>query len=76
MERPHIKSKMTNIGCDSKVIQFVTVLSNKLNEEDALFTICKNTPNYLFTLKSPLFDAKEELSNSLRYTTYAMDYSE
>ena len=38
--------------------------------------ICKNTPNYLFTLKSPLFDSEKELSNLLKCTTYAMAYSE
>ena len=67
---------MINIGCNSKVIQFVTVISYKLHEENALFVICKNPLNYLFTLKSPIFDSKVEKSHSLRCTTYAMDYSE
>ena len=67
---------MINIGCENKALQFVTVISYKLHEKDALFAICKNSPNYLFTLKSPNFDSKKEQSHSLRCTTYAMDYSE
>ena len=58
------------------MIQFVTVLSYKLHEKDAVFAMCKNSPNYLFTLKSPFLDSKRELNHSLRCTTYAMDYSE
>ena len=76
MKRPCIKSEMSNIGCDSRVIESVTVLSYKTNEEDTLFLICKNTPNHNFKLKSPLFDSKKELSNYLRCATYAIDYSQ
>lgn len=39
MECLYGKFKMTNIGCDSKVIQFVTSFPYKLNEEDVLY-IC------------------------------------
>ena len=76
MERPYIKSRMINIGCDSKVIQFVTVISYKINEEDTFFSIYKNTPNYTFILKSPLFNSNKEWSNSLGCKTYAINYSE
>ena len=66
MKCPHIKSKMINIRCDNKLIQFLTVLSRKLNDKDLLFAINKSTPNHLFTLKSSLFNSEKELNHSLR----------
>ena len=38
-EGAYIKYGMNSNGCDKKLIQFVTIISYKLNEKDVLFAI-------------------------------------
>ena len=75
MESLYLKSKIKYVECKSKVIQFVTIISYKLNKKDAIFAIFNDDTNYTFTLKPPLFDSGKESSSSLRRVTYEMDYS-
>ena len=67
-------SRIDIVGCSSKVIQFVTVISYKLYE-DSQFGIIELVGNPIFTLKTPLFDNVKETDESLRCVTYGMDYS-
>ena len=71
----YTNSGMKVTGCDSKLIQYVTIISYKLNENDALFAIQNTKDSYCYTLKSPKFDKTKELDNSIKIVTYAMDYS-
>lgn len=73
---PYIKSGMKFLGNDKKVLQFVTVISYRNYENDALFGISERNKNASFTLKCPNFDVTKETEDSLRITTYAMDFSE
>ena len=48
-----IKSGIKSIGCNKRVIQFITVILYKLNGKDALFAISKENENFTFTLNHP-----------------------
>ena len=73
---PYIKTGMKLLGTDKKVLQFVTIISYKNYENDSLFGISEKNQNASFTLKCPKFDGTKETEDSLRITTYAMDFSE
>ena len=73
---PFLKSGIEHIGCDESVIQFVTIISKNLNDNDSIFSISMADNYPVFTLKSPIFVKNLEDDNTIRCTVYGMDYSE
>ena len=73
---PFLKSGIEHIGCDESVIQFVTIISKNLNDNDSIFSISMADNYPVFTLKSPMFVKNLEDDNTIRCTVYGMDYSE
>ena len=69
-----MESKIDIVGCNPKIIQFVTVISYK-SYEDSHFGISYLVGNPLFTLKILLFEDVKETNESLYCVTYGMDYS-
>ena len=74
--KPYTDSGMKLLGCDKKVLQFVTVISFKNYENDALFGLTRHKVKSCFTLKCPPFDSSKEADDSIRIVTYAMDFSD
>ena len=55
-EGAYIKYVMKSNGCDKQLIQSITIISYKLNENNVFFTISHDNKNFTFTIKSPTFN--------------------
>ena len=76
MTKPYHQSGMKILGMDKRTLQFVTIMSYKIYDNDALFGLTRKDIKSCFTLKCPCFDNDKEEADSIRIVTYGMDFSD
>ena len=73
--KPFLKSGIDIVGCDERIIQFITVISKNINHLDSIFGISMTDAYPVFTMTTPYFDEEIENADSIRCTVYGLDYS-